>query len=210
MTTRRARAATALLSVQRRGLLRVELLRHYAADRDFRAALADLAARQPPNRYGADYEVFDADLVGLAGRFGLDRLRGDEGTRSGVDMLRRWAELKLGPDDLVRAATYAFRPPEIPDETPRQYAPWAESREAYDGRIREYADRREREAEQAGYDFPDTSPQLSEHIHWLFLRLSGQTWARIADGTGKAYTDDAIRQAVHRVAIHLGVNLGDV
>jgi hypothetical protein len=118
MTARRARGAAALLPAQRRGLLRVELLRHYAADRDFRGALADLAARQTADHYGADYEVFDADLVSLACRFGLDRLRGDAGDRSGIDMLRLWAQLRLGPDELVRAATFAFRPPEIPDELP--------------------------------------------------------------------------------------------
>jgi hypothetical protein len=212
MTTRRARGATALLSVQRRGLLRVELLRYYAADPDVRAALADLAVRQPADRLGADYDVFDADLVGLAGRFGLDRLRGDDGTRSGVDMLRLWARLKLGPDDLMRAATSAFRPPEIPDEIPRQYDPRSESREAYDRRIYEYASRREREAEQEGYDFADTASKLPEHLYWLFLRLrSAMKWDKIADRAGtsrpEGITAAGISGPVHRLAAELGIDL---
>ena len=158
---RRARGARALLPAERRRRLRVELLAQYDADAEFCSALGDLAARQPADRYSAAFDAFEQELVTLAERFGLHRLRGDDGVNvAGVDLLHRWARLRLGPVDLARAGTFGFYPPDLAGDAPRRYDPSLESRQAFDERIREHADRVEHEAASASYLFPDTAPGL--------------------------------------------------
>jgi hypothetical protein len=190
-------------------LLRIELLSLYDADADVRADLEGLAARQPANRFGTEYDDFDAELVGLGERCGLYRLRGDDGVNvAGVELLRRWALLRLGPGDLARAGTFGFHPPDLASTAPPPYDPSLESRQTFAERSREYVARVEREAALAGYIFPDTTPRLRDHVRWLFLRIRhGMTWRAIADAEVVAVQDDAIRQAVGRLALGIGVDI---
>jgi hypothetical protein len=213
---RRERGARPLLPVERRGHLRIVLLERYDADAEIRDTLEDLAGLQPADRFSAEYDAFDAELVALAERIGLDRLRGDDGVNvSGVDLLRRWALLRLGPGDLARAGTFGFYPPDLTEEEPPRYDPPA-SRVAWEARSREYADRRDRAAEAAGYVFPDTAPGLQDQVRWLFLHLRyGWKWPAIAKAEAarpdsdpdKPKSDAAIRQAVGRLAKDIGADV---
>jgi hypothetical protein len=205
-----------MLPAERRGLLRLELFAYYDTDPEVRATLVDLAARQPAYRYDAEYDAWDGELVAVAGRFGLDRLRGDDGVnRSGVEVLRLWAHLRLGAGDLGRAATFGLRPPEIVIESPRPRRP-LESREAYGEYVREYQDRFEAAAESAGYVIPDTARKLPAHVRWLFLHIRrGMLWPAIADAEAELESSDrdrpvnegAVRLGVTRLATLMGVDV---
>ena len=153
----------------------------------------------------------------MAERFGLDRLRGDDGMNvSGIDILRRWAGRRLGPGDLVRAATFGSYSLTstfpVPGRTTRWPSPAPRSTLA----CVDYADRVEERARDVGLEFRDTTPARRIHVWWLFLRLRhGMTWTAIADRDAarpdaepdKAQSDAAVRQAVGRLAVDVEVNI---
>lgn len=70
-----------------------------------------------------------------------------------------------------------------------------------------------REAEEAGWRWPDTAPNEERDLDWLYLRLRGRSWGAIAAAgppgpDGLAPMVDTVKHAVRAMAARAGVRLG--
>jgi hypothetical protein len=111
--TRRA-PSPALLTWERKGLMRLGLLAHYDRDAGFNTALADL-----PKLSELDAEIAAEEV---SRNFGLDRLQASDGFPNGVDLIRRWVDRQREgrPGRFLNGATFGGYRPHVGELMSRQ------------------------------------------------------------------------------------------
>jgi len=205
--------------MERTGWLRVLYLEHYDADAAFRSLL-EVIASHPPGLERDPLRI-------LAEQSGLDRLRAQDGSPSGPDLLWEWVQIcrRVGPHPLWQTG-WGGAVPEIDTRVKvameAEWRPWERSRGTarrellglVAAELDERLARIEQAALDAGYVRVDKATKRREHLYWLFLHVRHRmTWTAIADLISlervNAVGTDTVRKAVERIAPSVGVDISD-
>ncbi len=166
------------------------------------------------------------DLGSLVRRFGLHRIDAD----GAMEWIHEWALRRsaggasVGPDRIILSLASSYAVPDSPGaiwrpdiDTKATALTRARERGWTRREAREALQQTQREWQEAGWTFPDVSPEAAKHLRWLYLAIRHDwTFAQVAEHWDAGRSDgvslngvglDGMRKAVGRLAHWMDVKL---